>query len=423
METGQILFKIEYPSIHIPKVFSPNGIYLALVNPFGMELKIWSTELGTELYAIEAETELFPLTFTQDGNSLIIATENGYLQIWNMQDGSLEYEVLAHAGNGFYGQLLQNGQILVTYGKDGTIKFWETKNWQLLYTLFGATNSIESMAVTKNHIAVASAFDAKIWSIETGEIIINLTNVDGGVKDVAISSDETLIATTGSIFQDGEFFTIFRLWDFNGIQISSHIQQFGDPTISHVAFSPNGNLVSTSSGHSINLWDRQGNLLSENQMGHHNLIRDLQFSSDSTLLISTGQDSWTRVWDINTYENLAEYNSNVSWGYAIDLTSDNRSLAIVEGSQFTLWNVEKNVQNLILEDVSILSVAFSPDGRIYALGDVYGEIQVFESETNLPLISLKGHTNGIVDLAFSPDGIELFSASTDGTVRIWSIEP
>ena len=40
-----------------------------------------------------------------------------------------------------------------------------------------------------------------------------------------------------------------------------------------------------------------------------------------------------------------------------------------------------------------------------------------------PLLTLRGHSNNVWDVAYSPDGSRLATASFDGTVKIWNVSP
>lgn len=68
---------------------------------------------------------------------------------------------------------------------------------------------------------------------------------------------------------------------------------------------------------------------------------------------------------------------------------------------------------------NILSVAFSPDGELFATGDTDCNIRLWQTRTGQQLLTLRGHTNWVRSVAFSPDGKILASGSADRTVRLW----
>ena len=70
---------------------------------------------------------------------------------------------------------------------------------------------------------------------------------------------------------------------------------------------------------------------------------------------------------------------------------------------------------------SVLSVAFSPDGKLLAAGDSKGEIRLWRVADGQPLLTFQGHTNWVCSVAFSPEGDLLASGSADGTVKLWNI--
>ena len=65
-----------------------------------------------------------------------------------------------------------------------------------------------------------------------------------------------------------------------------------------------------------------------------------------------------------------------------------------------------------------LGVAFTPDGRRIATSGLDRTVRIWEAETGQEVFTLRGHTNGVISVAFSADG-RLATGSTDGTARIW----
>ncbi len=70
---------------------------------------------------------------------------------------------------------------------------------------------------------------------------------------------------------------------------------------------------------------------------------------------------------------------------------------------------------------SILTLAFSPNGKLLATGDVNGEIHLWDIATGEPILSCKGHAGWVHGIAFSHDGKMLGSASSDQTVKLWDV--
>jgi small GTP-binding protein len=73
------------------------------------------------------------------------------------------------------------------------------------------------------------------------------------------------------------------------------------------------------------------------------------------------------------------------------------------------------------EDV-IWQIAWSPDGTRLASASADKTICIWNVQTTQLLHTIKGHTDNVFCVAWSPDGTRLASASKDKTVRIWDAQ-
>jgi WD40 repeat protein len=86
-----------------------------------------------------------------------------------------------------------------------------------------------------------------------------------------------------------------------------------------------------------------------------------------------------------------------------------------------VWDADTGEELAVLEGHGdgVRDVAFSPDGTRIATASSDNTARVWDADTGASLAELKGHTHEVQSAAFSPDGRRIVTASWDGTARVW----
>jgi len=66
-------------------------------------------------------------------------------------------------------------------------------------------------------------------------------------------------------------------------------------------------------------------------------------------------------------------------------------------------------------------LAISPDDRLLAVGDWDGTITILSTDNRQIVTDFHAHKDGIIDLAFTPDGANLLTLGSNGSLKVWGV--
>jgi WD40 repeat protein len=246
---------------------------------------------------------------------------------------------------------------------------------------------------------------------------------DVPVRSVAFSSDGRRVVSGAN---DGTV----RLWNVADGQQWKVLRGHGGPVVD-VVFSPDGSRLA-SAADEVCLWDpASGSLARTLTAGEP--IKVIAWDPTGRRLAACTSPGKLCVWDVSSGRLLLEKPCGALWR-GLAFSPDGRHVAVslplprdplsATSAPVAVWDIETRTQTYVLRGhtAGVVTIAYTGDGKRIATGSTYPEhcIRIWDAATGAQIgTGLTGHANHINSVVFSPDGTRIASASIDQTVRLW----
>ena len=248
-----------------------------------------------------------------------------------------------------------------------------------------------------------------------------------GYKTSTLSQCSVVFSPDGKVLSGVCYRNTIPIWDVQSGQLLRSLESSSVHEVA-VAFSPNGKQIATGGfADNIRLWDLATGQLIQTIDALTPPVWELAFSPNGDSLASANFNRSSLSPSIHLWNTT---NGELLWDYkdddkrlivlSVDYSPDGKTLAYGTFDSALILDAEKGtlIASLPIPN-HVGDLAFSPDGKFLATASDDRKIRIWETSNYELQSTLEGHTHYVNGVAFSPGGKLIVSSSHDDTVGIW----
>jgi WD40 repeat protein len=442
-ETGREVLKLSGPAAPIDHLaYSPDGKRLVTWEEVPDEdlnrnrpgvPRLWDAETGRLLLALKGHTLPVTAAAFGPGGRLLTGSDDKTVRVWDVETGQ---ELIALPGHDYR-------VTAVLPSPDGRALATEVGGDWLVLRTAPSPGETAFLAHQEPVAAVAFSPDGtrlltaplnaglrglvpdsiKVWDARTGEPLPQHEDATAAAwapdgKHLALGQRDGTDGADGMIV----------LRDLAAGKAALTLKQPG-VTVRRLAFSPDGSrlasyAVPNAAGAlerpaTIKVWDVRTGKEERTLRGPKGGPADLTFNRDGSRLLALVGGEGLKVWEAATGRELpVPRPKGEVVGAAFSPTED--LLALAGEGGVSLWDAAGKEVRRLKADPGSGAVAFSRDGR-YLAADAGGGVRVWEVATGRGAADFPAAPGSVLSLAFSPDGRWLVAGRDDRTAVRWEL--
>ena len=262
--------------------------------------------------------------------------------IWGVAENRELRRCIGHTASVWCVAFSPDGSRLLSGGKDGTVRLWETQTARELHQFTGHEDLVTCVAFGPNgRWAMSAGYDQQVirWDLEKGAADANFA-FDAPAKyinAVAVSPDggRCLVCAENNVYvadaKTGKVLPTF----------SGHTD-----SVTAAAFSADGkHVLSGGDDRALRLWEADTGKPIQVFQGHEGGIKSVAFSPDGQRVLSGSADATVRLWDVDSGKDLRDFRKHAE--SVVDVTFLDQGRATLSASRdanVRIWRLEKRLR-------------------------------------------------------------------------------
>lgn len=255
------------------------------------------------------------ITFTPDGNGIVVGSWTGKATLWSFPDARLIRTYEGHSDR--VNSVDCKDDMIATASMDNTIKIWR-ENEQV--TLIGHEERVNRALfhpLSPYMVSCSHDMTIRLWDLNRRENILTQEGHARGVYSISIHPD-------GGLVVGGDLAGIGTVWDFRTgkriLLLKGHVKQ-----ILAVSVSPNGHTIATGSDdNTVKIWDLRKQGLVYSLPAHTKLVSAV--ACYEGVIATASFDNTAKLWSAADYSPLVTFNGDNKFT-DITLSPDRKTVA------------------------------------------------------------------------------------------------
>ncbi|KAF9951729.1 hypothetical protein BGZ70_000882, partial [Mortierella alpina] len=356
--------------------------------------------------ALSDEKMVGAFAYSPDGSTFLASTERGSIQVYNTSTWSVSDPLEGHVQPVRHIKFSPNGSTVATGGDDNTVILWDLRTSRCLHAMEGHEGVISWLAFAPCGKQLASCSKdnkVRLWVVQTGalEHVIR-------VPDEYAEQD----------------------WDEDMYYDPDNYPWQDEIGLSGVTYSPNGLVLATCIPHqSLRLWSVETKECLRVLKDDSQAVNGMAFSIDGKRISSSGFSGSIVTWDTASGDRLTIWEPEVFgriWSMTYSPNGQQLACAGDDGMISLLYpeagpsghrSLRGHVRN-------VYDIVYSSDGSRIATAGEDKTIRLWDAHNGTPGPVLKGHSEAVERITFSPNGSQIASGGgRDKIIRLWDVQP